>query len=405
MRLAQFITGNLEPILADWSEFAKTLGPAAQEMDAAQLRDHAALMLADIARDLDTPQSVRAEKAKSKGQTDTPDAGADSAAQSHGAGRAGDGFTVDEMVAEYRALRASVLRQWAVACPTNSPADFQDVMRFNEAIDQSLAEALRRFTKDLDKAREMFVAVLGHDLRTPLSAVLMAGHYMRDSGDLLEPHQTLSERVVNSATRMTQMVDDLLDFTRGRLGNGIPVQPHDTDLGTVAREAVNEMTTAHPNREFVLETTGNLKGTYDAARISQVLANLLGNAVQYGSPTVPVRVSAIGEEDAVVLRVLNGGSIIPADKIPGLFSPFKRLHAGELAGPDMHNLGLGLYVAERVVSAHGGSIAVTSTEADGTSFQVRLPRSVVRQNANASPGRIPETRGADRRVTERRRQL
>lgn len=404
MRLAEFIISNMEPILSDWSEFADTLGPAAAEMDSVQLRDHAALMLTDIALDLETPQSVREEKAKSKGQTDTPDAGADSAAQAHGAGRAGDGFTVDEMVAEYRALRASVLRRWAVACPANSPADFEDVMRFNEAIDQSLAEALRRFTHDLDRAREMFVAVLGHDLRTPLSAVLMAGHYMRDSGDLSEPHQTLSERVVSSATRMTQMVDDLLDFTRGRLGNGIPVERHDADLGVVARAAVDEMITAHPGREFTLQITGNVRGMFDAARISQVLSNLLGNAVQYGAATSPIHVQAMGDGDAVVLRVQNGGSVIPANKIPGLFSPFKRLRGSVATGQDVHNLGLGLYVAERVVTAHSGTIAVTSTEADGTSFQVRLPRVDVRHNASAltvtDRHQLP-SQGAFRTITPR----
>jgi len=366
----------MELILADWSEFAKTLGPAALEMDALQLRDHAALMLADIAGDLETPQSSQDEQAKSKGHTDTPDAGADSAAQAHGAGRAGDGFTVDEMVAEYRALRASVLRLWALACPTTSSDDFQDIMRFNEAIDQSMTEALRRFSRDLDAAREMFVAVLGHDLRTPLSAVLMAGHYMRDSGDLAEPHLTLSARVVTSATRMTHMVDDLLDFTRSRLGNGIPVQRRDADLGTVAREAVDEMMVAHPDYGFALTVDGNVRGAYDAARISQVLVNLLGNAVQYGTPKIPVNVSVIGEEVDVVLRVQNHGPVIPATVLSGLFSPFKRLKSGAPAGQDAHNLGLGLYVAERVVTAHGGRISVTSSDEDGTMFVVRLPRSV-----------------------------
>lgn len=404
MRLAQFITGNMEPILADWSEFAKTLGPAALKMDATQLRDHAALMLSDIAKDLDTPQSVKEAQAKSKGHTDAPDVGADSAAQAHGAGRAGDGFTVDEMVAEYRALRASVLRLWSLACPENAPADLQDVMRFNEAIDQSLAEALRRFTQDLDRAREMFVAVLGHDLRTPLSAVLMAGHYMRDSGDLPEPHQALSDRVVNSATRMSQMVDDLLDFTRSRLGNGIPVERKPADLGNVARDAVGELTTAHPGREFLLDVAGDVTGSCDAARISQVLVNLLSNAVQYGAAKAPVRISVIGEGDAVVLRVQNGGSIIPAHKMPGLFSPFKRLRIPESAEKDLHNLGLGLYVAERVVTAHGGTISVTSTPADGTSFQVSLPRRATRPNISAAPEKVGDDRPAERRITERRRQ-
>ena len=402
MRLASFIAGNMEPILADWTEFARTLGSAARPMDTVQLRDHAAVMLADIAHDLETPQSVHDEKAKSRGQTDTPDAGADSAAQAHGAGRAGDGFTVDEMVAEYRALRASVLRRWAVACPTSSPADFEDVMRFNEAIDQSLAEALRRFSQDLDASREMFVSVLGHDLRTPLSAVLMAGHFMRDSGDLTEPYQALSERVVNSATRMAQMVDDLLDFTRSRLGNGIPVERHDTDLEIVVREAVDEVKAAYPESVFDLEISGNVHGAYDAARISQVLANLLGNAVQYGTPTSPIHVTATGEQDEIALRVQNRGPVIPSSKISGLFSPFKRLRAGASASETAHNLGLGLYVAERVVAAHGGAISVTSSEEDGTAFTVRLPRDAGQPTSRRLGDVRLQSRGADRRVDERR---
>jgi signal transduction histidine kinase len=376
MRLAAFIRANMELILADWSEFAKTLGPAALEMDAVRLRDHAALMLADIAQDLETPQSDRDEEAKSRGEADTPDAGTDSAAQAHGAGRADDGFSVDEMVAEYRAFRASVLRLWSHACPISRPGDFEDVMRFNEAIDQSLAEALRRFTQDLDRSREMFVAVLGHDLRTPLSAVLMAGHVLRDSGDLAEPHQMLSARVVSSATRMTQMVDDLLDFTRSRLGNGIPVLRGDADLGKVARDAVSEITAANPDRLFDVRMSGNVQGAFDAARLSQVLVNLLSNAVQYGIPTLPVTVSVRGEGDEVILRVQNFGPVIPSAKIAGLFSPYKRLRPGEIAEQNTHNLGLGLYVAERVVSAHHGRIAVKSSATDGTEFTVRLPRTV-----------------------------
>lgn len=378
MRLAEFIKKNLELILADWSEFAKTLSPAARALNEVELRDHAALMLADIVHDLEnTPGGENAEE-KSKGHADATDAGADTAAQAHGAGRAEDGFTVDEMVAEYRALRSSVLRHWAEACPTYSSSDFKDVMRFNESIDQSLAEALRRFTRDLDASKEMFVAVLGHDLRTPLSAVLMAGHYLRDSGELAESHQLLSARIVASATRMTNMVDDLLDFTRGRLGNGIPVQRLDADLGAIATDAVAEMKTAHPNSVFDLTITGDVHGAYDAARISQVLTNLLGNAVQYGTPTLPIQVNVTGGSADVILRIRNSGPSISSESISGLFSPFKRLRAGSVAHQSAHNLGLGLYVADRVVAAHGGNITVTSSDENGTEFVVRLPRSATR---------------------------
>ena len=375
MRLAEFITDNTELILADWSEFARTLSPAARALDEVQLRDHAGLILAGIVRDLNRPSDPLKANEKPAIRAGATDTRADSAAQAHGAGRAEDGFTLDEMVAEYRALRSSVLRHWAEASRTNLPSDFHDIMVFNESIDQSLSEALQRFTGDLDASKEMFVAVLGHDLRTPLSAVLMAGHYLRDNGELSEPLQQMSARIVSSATRMTEMVNDLLDFTRGRLGNGIPVQRIPADLGEIVREAVAEIQTAHPASTFAVTVTGDVRGDFDKARLCQVLANLFANAVQYGTPSLPIHVDVAQESDTVVLRIRNSGPSIPSEKMAGLFSPFKRLRAGDGEEESAHNMGLGLYVVERVITAHGGSIAVKSSDESGTEFVVCLPRS------------------------------
>ena len=374
MRLADFIEANCEPIIAEWVTFAQSSGPAARTMDLEGLRDHALEMLNEIARDLRTPQTEaeQADKAKGNAAT-TPDAD-ETAAEVHGSGRAESGFTVGEMVSEYRALRASVIRLWTRSEGTLDGADLDDLMRFNEAIDQSLAESVSRYTGDIDRSREMFVAILGHDLRTPLGAVTTASQFMLDSGDLEEPHRTLATRITHSARRMSAMVGDLLDFTRGRLGAGIPITRADMDLGVAVHLAVEEIAAAYPDADVQLTASGDLRGRWDVARLSQVVANLLGNAIQHGAARTMTGVTLIGEATDVVLRVHNQGAAIPAAELAGIFSPFKRFKGGAATTRDAGSLGLGLYIAERIVTAHGGTIDVRSSPEAGTLFTVRLPR-------------------------------
>lgn len=385
MRLADFITTHTDDILAEWVTFAATAGPVGMARDWATLGDHAREMLTAIVADLRTPQTDAEQTAKSKGHAPAApltaaSAGAshgthaDTPAEVHGAGRAESGFTLDAMVAEYRALRASVIRLWTATNGTLTGADLEDLMRFNEAIDQSLAESITRYTLDLERSKEMFLAVLGHDLRTPLGAVLMSSQFMLDTGELAEPHLTLTTRIVGSARRMNAMVGDLLDFTRSRLGSGVPIARAQMDLGAVARQAVDEVAAAQPGSVLQFETSGDLRGAWDAARLSQMLTNLLGNAVQHGAAGTAIRVRTDGEAGAVVLRVQNRGPAIPPVDLPDLFSPLKRLRASDPAANASGNLGLGLYIAEGIVTAHGGTIAVTSSAGAGTEVTVRLPR-------------------------------
>lgn len=377
MRLADFIEANTEPILAEWVAFAESSGPAASTMNLESLRDHALEMLRDIVTDLRTPQTAAEQTEKSKGNADadTDSSASDTAAEVHGSGRAESGFTVGEMVSEYRALRASVIRLWTRACGSLDADDLEDLMRFNESIDQALAESTSRYSADIDRSREMFVATLGHDLRTPLGAVTMASQFMLDTGELAEPHLTMVTRIAHSARRMERMVADLLDFTRGRLGAGVPITRAEMDLSAVVRQAVEEIRLAHPDSELQYSATGDLRGQWDAARISQMMANLLGNAVQHGAPNTMINVTANGESTDVVLRIHNHGPAIRAAELDGLFSPFKRFQAAGAATPsDSTSLGLGLYIVERIVDAHGGTIDVRSSTAAGTLFTVRLPR-------------------------------
>lgn len=374
MRLADFIEANCEPILAEWVAFAETSGPAGRTMDLTALRDHAQEMLQNIVIDLRTPQTDAEQTEKSKGKAEPSGAEPDTAAEVHGAGRAESGFTVGEMVAEYRALRASVIRLWTQTCGSLTGDDLEDLMRFNEAIDQALAESITRYTEDIDRSKEMFVAILGHDLRTPLSTVMMASQFMLETGELQEQQRTLTARIHRSSKRMSQMVGDLLDFTRSRLGSGVPITRGEMDLAKETTHAVEELTAAHPKRVLRLSTSGDLKGSWDCARIGQVLSNLIGNAVQHGAAESPISVTVKGEAKEVVLQVHNSGPVIPRSDLPGIFNPFKRLKSGEASGGATSSLGLGLYIAERIVTAHGGSIDVKSSDGAGTTFTVRLPR-------------------------------
>src|SRR5512140_2623581 len=180
MRLSDFILANREPILAEWQTFALSCAPASGSMDVAALRDHADAMLLVMAADLATPQGRLEQSEKSKGHALADDPQAVTAAEQHGAGRAESGFTVEQMVAEYRALRASVIRLWTRAKGELVPADVEDLTRFNEAIDQSLAESVTRYNQDLSQAKDIFLAVLGHDLRTPLGAIYTSARFMLD---------------------------------------------------------------------------------------------------------------------------------------------------------------------------------------------------------------------------------
>ena len=171
------------------------------------------------------------------------------------------------------------------------------------------------------------------------------------------------------------MINDLLDVTRARFGSGLPVVRAMMNMGTVAEQIVDEIRVVHPHRTIELSVSGFLAGEWDKARIGQIFSNLLNNAMQYGSHTVPVRVSVRGDPKAVTLKVRNDGIPIPADKIKMIFDPLTRVVTDENVAPTFGNLGLGLYITKEVVVAHGGTIEVASSEIEGTVFTACFPRS------------------------------
>jgi signal transduction histidine kinase len=289
------------------------------------------------------------------------------------------------MVAEFRALRASVIRLWTESLGGFNVNNIDDLTRFNEAIDQSLAESVSRYTLDLDTSKEMFLAMLGHDLRSPLGAIIMSSHFMLETGDLQEPHLSLTQRIASSADRMQKMIGDLLDFTRSRLGGGIPIDRAEMSIDKAVHDVVEEITAAHPDRTIRLEARGGGTGNWDCARISQVLSNLIGNAVEHGEPGGTIDVNVAGDDKEVTVAVHNLGTAIPVEQLNGIFGPMKtNIATGSAAGPS-GNLGLGLYIAERIVCAHGGAMDVESNNEAGTTFTVHLPRFAAGKPQPAAP--------------------
>jgi signal transduction histidine kinase len=181
--------------------------------------------------------------------------------------------------------------------------------------------------------------------------------------------ELIISRMSNSAKRMERMIRDLLDLTRVRLGGAIPLNRQKADLRQICEAVMEELHTTSPESVLLLEMSGSMIGDWDSDRLGQVISNLLGNAIQYGGGT-PITLTAQGESDKVVVAVHNGGQPIPAAAIPYIFEPLRRGRLEDAAG----SIGLGLFIARAVVSAHGGDIRVTSSSAAGTTFKVTLPR-------------------------------
>jgi signal transduction histidine kinase len=372
MKMSFFINENMEAILADWESFARTLLPAATGMTELALRDHAKQILKEAAIRIERQQSPQQASDKSKGLAldDT-----ESAASVHGALRQESGFTMTQMVAEYRALRASVLRLWLPHLKEVTETTTSDMLRFNEAIDQAVAESTARFTEKTTRARDTFLAILGHDLRTPLAAMAMAGDYLTVSNVGTGKTHEIGLHVKRSAASMGSMVNDLLEYARTQLGTNMPISRGPADAHDICKAALADVSVAHPDCLIELTASEDLTGVFDHARLQQALTNLLSNAVQYRGADHPITLSAIGEPDAVILRVQNWGPVIPKESLEAIFNPLVQL-AGNEHEKDRPStsLGLGLFIAREITEAHGGTITAQSSEGSGTIFTMRLPR-------------------------------
>lgn len=371
MRLSGFILENIEPIVQAWEDFARTLATPGEPLDSVALRDHAEMMLRAIAADLSTAQSTREQIEKSHGQAVTED---NTAAKTHAITRLMSGFTIDQLVAEFRALRSSVISHWMRQERAGAPTQVEDMIRFNEAIDQALAESISSYTKAVQGSRNIFLGILGHDLRTPLSAILLGADVLLRTNDLGARPIKIASRIYTSVKRASQIVGDLLDFTRSQIGHGIPLKKEQMDIQPVCERIVEESRTVHPEADIHLTCSGRVVGEFDGARLEQVFSNLIGNAIQHGAGCDPVTVTLDSHGGILQFSVHNTGSPIPEEVLPFIFNPMGR-YAQEMVtdnGP-YSSLGLGLFIVSQIVESHGGRVEVTSQAETGTKFVVLIP--------------------------------
>ncbi|AUZ46200.1 sensor histidine kinase [Pseudomonas orientalis] len=372
MRLPDFILENLEPILQAWEDFARTIDTPGEELDSVALRDHAEQMLLAIVSDLRTKQTRREQIAKAQGQAPADEQ--ETAAETHAMTRLMAGFTIDQMVSEYRALRTSVVSQWMRQVKDGTPINVDDMTRFHEAIDQALAESIASYSRAVEASRNMFLGILGHDLRTPLGAILLGADVLRRSQDAGARATKIANQVYTSVRRASQIVGDLLDLTRCQMGPGIPVKTADINLSPLCQRVVEEIRAFHPEAIVMFDANAAVSGKFDGGRMEQVFSNIISNAVQHGDTTRPIQIELGTQEDFAVFTVHNSGEAIPEDVLPFIFNPMGRFSQRTAInhGPT-EGLGLGLFIASEIVASHGGSIEVSSDTEQGTVFQVRVP--------------------------------
>lgn len=386
MRLAEFISSNVETILVEWESFARSLLPGAN-MTVAALRDDAGSILLATAKDMQAIQSLAEQSSKSKGlggAETVASAELDDASELHGVDRVGAGFHITDVIAEYRALRASVLRLWRESLPAPDLNDLEDITRFDEALDQSLARSVRSYSSRIDESRQMFLAILSHDLRNPLSTIRMAA----DAVSLRSTCSTTDEAMAmikRNTDAMTALISDLIDFSASGLGRAMPLHRGSVDLEVLCRNVIESFLMTNPTRTIRFHTEGEINGIWDPGRIRQVIANLVGNALQHGDADGPVDLSVTSvnvpssgseqERSDVVIRVHNNGPAIPDELLPNIFDPLKRYATRESAAHrNLGSVGLGLYIVREIVEAKGGALKVTSTADEGTTFTVSIPR-------------------------------
>ena len=373
MRLSKFILSNLEEILSEWESFASTVLPE-NKFENLVLRDEAEEILKAIATDMETAQTTSEQAEKSKG--DAPRAEQDSAAEIHAADRLRLGFNQVQVVSEYRALRATVIRLWAESSPEIDDSAMDQLIRFNEGIDQALSESTARFMQLIDNSRDFATAVMAHDLRNPLNAIMSSAQFLvRAEGPDRDAINTLGSGILESGKHMVKLIENLVDFTRTRLGQPLPIKPSLMDLEQICRQTVAEFRAAHPQRTIRLNCQGELHGTGDATRMTQMLSNLLSNAIEHGSQNTPITVKAYVDSDDVVLQIHNEGPPIPPSNLAAIFNPLARFGTQDKM-VNANHLGLGLFIAREIVKAHSGQINATSTAQEGTTFVVRLPHRV-----------------------------
>ncbi len=237
------------------------------------------------------------------------------------------------------------------------------------------AEEAQREAQQMAQFREELIGIVGHDLRNPLSVIISSASLLLRRASLGDRDLKMVSLISNSGSRMLRMIRDLLDFTRSRTGAGLPIAPQRTQLNALCKSVLEELQVVSPHQPLVFKESGICEGLWDPDRLSQVLSNLTDNALHYclDGSAITLSVKDLGEAAELSVHNENDGAPIPVEVLPRIFEPYRRGSSSATRAPS--GLGLGLYIVQQIVLAHGGTITVSSTQAEGTLFRIQLPKS------------------------------
>jgi signal transduction histidine kinase/CheY-like chemotaxis protein len=417
VRLAEFILANIEPILVDWEAFARGIWPAMLSdpaIDPITLRDHAKEILYATAEEMASDQTSlrQSEKSKGVGRLSAEGVRIDRASARHGVERGASGFDIGAVVAEYRALRASVIRLWHESGADPDRRDLEDLTRFNESIDQSLAEAIRSFTEKIQKDREvllaneqdarkeaenanrakdMFLATLSHEMRTPLNAIVGWIGILRIVGLSGADLQEGLDVIERNTKAQVQLMEDVLDVSRIVSGK-LRLEIRDSDLIDVINAGIEVVRPSAEARDITFDVhldPAARRASFDATRMQQVVWNLLTNAIKFTQKHGIIGVTLDRERSGLRIAVSDNGQGISADLLPYVFDRFRQ--ADSSTRRRYGGLGLGLSIVKHLAEMHGGSVEAQSAgEGRGSTFIIRLPIKAVHLKESELDGKTDD---------------
>lgn len=353
-RVADFLRSEQVKIAQVWEDEVRVDLPALRGMTRPVLIDHLFEFLGGLA-------------AWIEGDKDSAERAFECLVEGHALQRLGYGVGLETLTREYSKLRIVLMRQLLAIPQTDDVRE--SMLRMHEGMDRAINDAMHQYAMRRDEVRERFISILGHDLRDPLSTVVISANMLAANPGLKSDQRIVAARISRACDRMQRMINDVLDFARGHLGGGIPANPTLNDMGEICRAAADEAIGANPQRAIKVDIAGDLRGAFDRDRVHQAMTNLIANAVYHSEYDIEVRAFEADEGHAVVTEVTSHGEPIPEDIRRTLFDAFVHFDG---AAP-RQGLGLGLYIVQQIALAHGGVCSVRS-DAKATTFSIRWPR-------------------------------
>lgn len=349
--VAAFLRAQKERIVELWEREIRSELPALAQLTRPALLDHTQELLAGLA-------------AWIEGDTAEANRGFEALVQGHALQRLGYAVGLETLMREYAKLRFVILRELLEV-----PAPRESLLLLHEGMDRAISAAIDRYSQRREEVRARFISILGHDLRDPLATVKISTDVLARGNAVPDDQKTILARMARACDRMQRMIGEVLDFARGHLGGGIPAAPTLNDMAEICRHVVEDLAAAHPDRAITIETSGDLRGAFDRDRVTQALANLVGNAIEHTRRSVEVAAYETADRQHVITTVTSHGIAIPPDVQRRIFDPFAR--GDDATG--RRGLGLGLYIAQQIALAHGATLDLTSDDT-ATTFTITWPR-------------------------------